>query len=80
MNNPLTYFWRHPRRTGFIAFNVLALALFVAWGAYTADMSHDGLASVPSVMLGYTGMAFLAVIWIVGWIAWATFVARRHIH
>lgn len=80
MNNPVTYFWRHPRRTGFIAFNIIAIGLFVAWGAFTADMSREGLAGVPNVMLGYTGMAFLAVAWVAGWIAWATFIARRHTH
>lgn len=80
MNNPLSYFWRHPRRSGFIAFNILVLFLFVAWGAYTSEVSREGLAGVPSVVLGYTGMVFLAVVWIAGWVAWATFVARRHTH
>ena len=80
MNNPVAYFWRHPRRTGFIIFNLVVVAIFVAWGAFTADMTREGLAGVPNVMLGYTGMAFLAIAWIAAWVAWATFVARRHTH
>ena len=77
MSNPAAYFWRHPRRTGFIIFNLIVLAAFIAWGAFTASMSREGIAGVPNVMLGYTGMTFLAIAWIAGWIAWATLVARR---
>lgn len=77
MNAALAYLWRHPRRTGFIAFNVIALLAFLAWGAFTTDMTREGIAGVPNVMLGYTGMAFLALLWIGGWIAWLVLLVRR---
>lgn len=79
MNNPLAYFWRHPRRSGFIVLNLIVLVAFIGWGAFTADMSNEGLGGVPNLMLGYTGMALLAVLWIVAWLAWAWLVASRQL-
>lgn len=79
MMHPLAYLWRHPRRTGFIAFNLFALALFVWWGAFTADMSKEGIAGIPNVMLGYTGMTLLIAVWVGAWIAWAYMVTRRQL-
>lgn len=78
MSEALAFLWRHPRRTGFIALNVIVLVAFIAWGAFTADMSSEGLGGVPNAMLGYTGMALLIVLWIVAWIAWGWLVVRRH--
>lgn len=77
MSNPLAYLWRHPRRTGFIAFNAVVLAALVIWGAFTQSMAQEGMAGIPNVMLGYAGMAFMALAWAVGWIAWLTLVMRR---
>ena len=77
MSNPFLYFWRHPRRTGFILFNVAVLAALVAWGSFTNSIGHDGLAGVPNLMLGYTGMGFLIVAWIAAWVAWGFMVASR---
>ena len=77
MNNALAYLWRHPRRTGFVAFNAIVLLALFAWGAFTADMSREGIAGVPNVMLGYTGMTVLALIWIGGWVAWLMLLVRR---
>jgi hypothetical protein len=76
---PLAYLWRHPRRTGFIAFNAIVLVLLAAWGAFTTDMTREGIAGVPNVMLGYAGMTFLAVTWVVGWIAWLALLVRRSV-
>jgi hypothetical protein len=78
LNNPFFYLWRHPRRTGFMVFNAIVVVLLLAWAVFTNDMTHEGIAGVPNVMLGYTGMALLLVAWIVGWIAWAIMVTRRH--
>ena len=77
MTNPFLYFWRHPRRTGFILFNVAVLAALAAWGSFTNNIGHDGLAGVPNLMLGYTGMGFLIVAWIAAWVAWGFMVASR---
>jgi hypothetical protein len=79
MSNPLAYLWRHPRRTGFIILNLIVLIAFVGWGAFTADMSKEGLGGVPNLMLGYTGMALLVVLWIVAWLAWAWLLATRQL-
>ncbi|MEO6012104.1 MAG: hypothetical protein ABIQ30_00765 [Devosia sp.] len=73
------YFWRHPRRTGFILLNLVVLAAFVAWGAFTTDMSRQGIGGVPNLMLGYAGMGLLIVLWIFAWLAWASMVVRRQI-
>lgn len=80
MNNALAYLWRHPRRTGFIALNLIVLAAFMAWGIYTANAADIGVGALPAIMLGYTGMAMLAIVWISAWVAWAWFVASRHMH
>ncbi len=79
MNEALAHLWRHPRRTGFIALNVIVLVAFVAWGAFTSDMTNEGIGGVPNVILGYTGMALLIAVWIVAWAAWAWLLARRHL-
>jgi hypothetical protein len=79
VSNPIAYFWRHPRRTGFIILNLLVLVAFLGWGTFTAEMSKEGLGGLPNVMLGYTGMTLLVVLWIVAWLAWGWLVARRQI-
>jgi hypothetical protein len=73
----LRYLWRHPRRTGFIAFNALVVVALLCWALFTKDLT-GGLAGIPNLMLGYTGMALLLVAWAGGWIAWAVMVWRRH--
>ncbi len=80
MSNPLAYLWRHPRRTGFITLNLVVLAAFLGWGTFTSQMSKEGLSGLPNVMLGYTGMALLVVLWIVAWLAWAWHAASRQVH
>lgn len=79
MSNFLGYLWRHPRRTGFITLNIIVLVAFIAWGAFTTDMSKEGIGGVPNVMLGYTGMAILTVVWVVAWLAWGWLIARRYL-
>lgn len=76
--NPLVYLWRHPRRTGFLTFNVAVIALLLGWGIYTATLSHEGIGALPNLVVGYTGMAVLFLAWVVGWIAWAIMVTTRH--
>jgi hypothetical protein len=78
MKRALLYLWRHPRRTGFIIFNVIAVAVLLSWGQFTSNMSHEGIAGVPNLMLGYTGMALMLAALVAGWIAWAVMVTSRH--
>lgn len=79
MSNALAWLWRHPRRTGFITLNIIVLFAFVAWGVFTHEMSKEGLGGLPNVMLGYTGLALLAVLWISAWLAWAWMVATAEL-
>jgi hypothetical protein len=80
MIRALLYLWRHPRRTGFVIFNLIVLALLFGWAAFTNTMSHEGIAGIPNVMLGYTGMALMVAALAAGWIAWAVMVTSRHAH
>lgn len=73
------YFWRHPRRTGFILLNIVVLAAFLAWGTFTAEMSRQGIGGVPNIMLGYVGMALLMILWVFAWLAWGSMVVRRQL-
>lgn len=79
MNDALAYLWRHPRRTGFIALNLIVLIAFIGWGAFTAQMTSEGIGGIPNVMLGYTGMTLLVIVWLAAWIAWAWLIASRQI-
>lgn len=79
MSNFAAYLWRHPRRTGFIILNVVVLIAFAGWGYFTHEMSKEGIGGLPNVMLGYTGLALLVMIWVVAWIAWGWLVASRQL-
>ena len=80
MTRAILYLWRHPRRTGFLVFNLVVIGLLLIWAQFTSSMSHEGIAAVPNVMLGYTGMALMVAALIVGWVAWAVMVTSRHAH
>jgi hypothetical protein len=80
MMRPLLYLWRHPRRTGFIIFNLVVLAILFAWAQFTNTMASAGIGGLPNIMLGYTGMARMVVVLVVAWIAWAVMVTSRHAH
>ena len=71
--------WRHPRRWGFIAFNLIAFAILVAWIVVTRQGTDSPeVFDLPYYALGYVGMAFLVVAWIAAWIAWIWMVVRRN--
>ena len=80
MTRALLYLWRHPRRTGFLIFNAIAVVSLIVWAQFTSTMSQGGLTALPNVVLGYTGMALMLAVLVVGWIAWAVMVTRRHAH
>jgi len=70
--------WRHPRRWGFVAFNIVALVALVSWiVASQNDLERLGVFGLPYYALGYLGMAFLVVAWVAAWLAWIWMVARR---
>ena len=68
---------RHPRRLGFAAFNLIALALIVLWLMTRTDSAEAGLAGLPNVVLTTVGMAILLAVWAGAWIAWALMVWSR---
>jgi len=76
----LLYLWRHPRRTGFLIFNLLVVGALFAWALFTNSMVDAGIGGLPNLMLGYTGMALAIVALVAGWIAWAAMVTSRHAH
>ena len=80
MNRALRYLWRHPRRTGFLIFNLAVLVVLLGWAQLTSSMSQQGFAGLPNVILGYTGMALMVLALAIGWIAWAIMVTSRHAH
>jgi hypothetical protein len=65
---------RHPRRLGFIAFNLIVLILLIVW---LTSAPQAGLADLPNFALANAGMVFVFTAWVVGWIAWAVMVLRR---
>ena len=71
--------FRHPRRVGFIAFNLIAFALLVTWIVVTRDDAALGIFGLPFVALGYVGIGFLMLAWVAAWIAFIV-VARRRRH
>ena len=68
---------RHPRRLGFVAFNLIALALIVLWLMTRTDSAEAGLLGLPNVVLTTVGMAILLAVWIGVWVAWAMLVWSR---
>lgn len=79
MSNPLSYLWRHPRRTGFVLFNLLVLGAVLAWPGILEGLTAGGVAAVPNVMLATTGMMLLVVCWVAAWLAWGYLVLSRRL-
>jgi hypothetical protein len=74
----MTELLRHPRRLGFVAFNSIALVLFaLCWGLRSSAL-HDGVAGLPNLALGTTGMVTVAAVWAASWFAWGVMVWLRH--
>lgn len=70
--------FRHPRRLGFIAFNLIAFGLLLSWIVVTQDDAETlGVFGLPYFALGYVGIGFLMVAWVGAWIAWIVTARRR---
>jgi hypothetical protein len=67
----------HPRRLGFVLFNLAALALFALSWNVRAEGAREGVAGLPNLALGTTGMIVVAAVWAASWIAWAWMVWLR---
>lgn len=69
---------RHPRRLGFFAFNLIALASLVGWIVTTQnDAETLGVFGLPFYALGYLAIGFLVAAWIIAWFAWFLLAARK---
>jgi len=65
---------RHPRRLGFLMFNLVVAILVVAWLVGTPK---DGLADLPNFALANAFMLFVLLAWAIAWLAWGVLVFRR---
>ncbi|MHB1104001.1 MAG: hypothetical protein ACYC0C_14750 [Devosia sp.] len=65
---------RHPRRLGFITFNLIVLVLVVLW---LTAAPEAGLADLPNFALANVGMVFVLTAWVISWLAWVVMVLRR---
>ncbi|HHY50847.1 MAG TPA: hypothetical protein GYA10_14015 [Alphaproteobacteria bacterium] len=68
---------RHPRRLGFIAFNIIAAGLFVLWLTIRSNSAEAGIAGIPYYALTTAGIIVLAAVWAGSWIAWGFLVWSR---
>lgn len=69
--------FRHPRRLGFIAFNLIIVVLLALQGNPGAEPPEGELLALPNLIVGYLGTTFLLTVWAVGWIAWTWMVLAR---
>jgi hypothetical protein len=67
----------HPRRLGFVVFNVVAVGLLALWFAMQRDSLEAGIAGLPTAALTSTAIAVLIAVWIGCWIAWSLLVWSR---
>ena len=68
---------KHPRRFGFVVFNLAAAALFaLAWSIRT-EAIEAGVAGLPNLALGTAGTIVVATVWAATWIAWGWMVWLR---
>lgn len=74
MGTPLDVVLHHPRRLGFIAFNLIVAVLLVLWVTAAPDA---GLTNLPNLALANVGIVFVLTAWIVAWVAWGVMIARR---
>jgi hypothetical protein len=68
---------RHPRRLGFVIFNLIAVGLVLFWLMTRTDSAEAGLAGLPNVVLSTVGIILVLVVWIGAWIAWGVMVWSR---
>jgi hypothetical protein len=68
---------RHPRRLGFILFNVIAITLIGLWIWMRSQSPDPGIADLPNIALSTVGIVVLVAVWAGAWIAWAVMVWTR---
>lgn len=77
-DTPPTAVIRHPRRLGFIGFNVIVLVLVGVWFLTRSDSAEAGLAGLPNLAISTAAIIVLITVWAATWIAWGSMVWSRH--
>lgn len=77
MRNYLRSLFRHPRRLGFAAFNLIIILLLTLKSTAGPGDPEAGLFDLPSLVVGYVGTIFLLTAWGLGWLAWTLMVLSR---
>ena len=75
--NPLRILFSHPRRLGFVAFNLLIIVLLALQLNAGTVLPEAGLVELPNLSVGYLGTTFLLIVWAAGWVAWTWMVLAR---
>jgi len=72
---------RHPRRLGFVLFNIVMLVVLSVW-AVSSDRSPaqaPELLSIPGLVAENVVVFLLLLLWAAMWLYWGVFVLLRHI-
>lgn len=77
MREGLALLFRHPRRLGFAAFNLIVILLLVLKSTAGPAEAAAGLFDVPNLVVGYVGTIFLLTAWGLAWLAWMLLVLSR---
>lgn len=77
MRTYLGSLFRHPRRLGFAAFNLLILLLLALRSTAEPAKTEAGLLDLPNLVVSYVGTTFLLAAWALGWLAWTLMVLSR---
>lgn len=69
--------FRHPRRLGFAAFNLIIILLLALRSTSEPADPDVGLLDLPNLVVGYVGTTFLLTAWGLGWLAWTLMLLSR---
>ena len=69
---------RHPRRFGFLLFNLIVFGLLIISLVATRVADTSDVAALPAALVGPAVTALLLGILVLGWIGWGVYVIYRH--
>jgi hypothetical protein len=77
MNAPVV---RHPRRLGFVAFNLVMAVAAVALVIFlTGNNATGDVGALPNSLLAVGALIVLGIVWLGTWLAWGAMVWRRRV-
>jgi hypothetical protein len=68
---------KHPRRLGFLVFNLIAAGIVLVWLGTRTESAEAGLAGVPNLALSTVIITIVIAVWIGSWLAWGWLVWSR---